>query len=258
MKQGAKITASVALAVVTIAAIPVYDFFIKDRLGTEQVLVVKEGQTVQKSDVLDNNNLVIQRRPKDQIPDGAITADQADKIAGKKASAVISGNSVLSKDIVDFDDLVPDKKKDEAIRPLTEDMLFAKPGSLRRNDTVNIYALTETQWGKVHHEEDNTSGDGSKTAKSTSLTDADIQNSNDPILKGVKVAYVKDSSNKEVQSSTEDGGEATASKQKQSNSDRLNATSTISELEVILSEKDFQKLMTQTVGEGKKLYITYQ
>ena len=61
--------------------------------------------------------------------------------------------------------------------------------------------------------------------------------------------YAKDSSNKEVVTDTE-------TKPKEEN-ERLNATGNISDLEVILNQEDFDKLMSAVIEQKNKLYITY-
>jgi hypothetical protein len=99
------------------------------------------------------------------------------------------------------------------------------------------------------------STDQTKKEDSASKTNGATPSTNDsnligttPFLKGVKVVYVKDSGNKEVVSPTDS----------KDPDKRLNATSTISDLEIILNEKDFSNLMNEVVGKGSKLYITYQ
>ncbi|MFP3490991.1 hypothetical protein R0K20_25750, partial [Staphylococcus sp. SIMBA_130] len=64
-----------------------------------------------------------------------------------------------------------------------------------------------------------------------------------------KVVYAKDSSNKEVVTDTK-------TKPKEENV-RLNATGNISDLEVILNQEDFDKLMSAVIEQKNKLYITY-
>lgn len=249
MGNKAKIGLSVGIFVLIAGGIVSYDAFLKDKINTEEVVVVKQGVTVKESQTLDNSVLAIENRPKTQVPDDAITSAQIDSIAGKTASVNVTGNSVLTKEQVDYDNLVPNKEDGEAIRPITADMLFATAGTLRRGDEVTIYALTENQWGEATH------SDNEQVVTDTN----DLVAKNEPILKDVKVAYVRDGSNNEVQNATQTQSESSTDAVSQSeNSDaRLNGTSTVSELEVILKEDDFQKLMTQVTGQGKKLYIVY-
>jgi hypothetical protein len=82
---------------------------------------------------------------------------------------------------------------------------------------------------------------------STSTEEKQILNT-EPFLKNVRVAYVKDSGNKEVVAAEEGANDDS----------RLNATSQISDIELILNEEDFTKLMTEVLSKGAKIYITYQ
>jgi hypothetical protein len=60
----------------------------------------------------------------------------------------------------------------------------------------------------------------------------------------VPVIYAKDGSNKEVV--TQDG-----------QTNRLNGSADINELELLLNEDDFKTLADAVMKDGKRLYITY-
>jgi len=258
MKPRTKIIVGIMTSVLTIGFILVYDFYIKERINTTEVVVVKAGETIRKSEQITEDKLMIERREKDSLVDGIIKADEMDSIIGYDAAQDIYGNSMLSKKMVDHDRMVPDPKIGEAIRPITQDMIYAKPGSLRRKDVVDIYLIygdgttsmeqngpsTVSSQDTSQKEEEQTNSDETKTSTSQQKTDINRE----PFLKNVRVVYVKDSSNKEVVSPSDS----------ESKDKRLNATSVISDLEVILSEEDFAKLMGEVLGKGAKLYITYQ
>lgn len=226
-------------ALCTIAFIFVYDMFLRDRIDSVEVVVVKANEEIQKSEKVTADKITTERRPKETLISNVVLAKDINSIIGIDSSQLIEGNSMISGNMLDVEEIVPNKEEGEAIRPITKDMIYAQPGSLRRKDTVDIYLVNKD--GSTNMTEDGPSSKSSKKseAASTSAT---------PYLQDVKVVYVKDSGNKEVVSATT---EETTEDQ------RLNATSTISDLEVILNDDDFKKLMDQVLGKGAKLYITY-
>lgn len=253
MKPGVKIALGVFTSLATAGFIFVYDFYLKDRIDSEEVVVLKAGEEILKSEIITEDKLVIERREKSSLIKDVVKAEEIDKIVGKDSKQDIMGNSMISTKMVDFDKLIPDSTKGEAIRPLTKEMIYAQPGSLRRKDTVNIYlvypdgttnlmengpavAASSTPDGEAPNEE--------KSAPSKEQTNNKLDTK--PFLKHIKVVYVKDSGNKEVVSAAEKGDQ------------RLNGSSVISDLEVILNEEEFTNLMNEVLGKGAKLYITYQ
>ncbi|MEK4671080.1 hypothetical protein [Niallia sp. FSL R7-0271] len=200
---------------------------------------MKATEEIQKSEKITADKITTERRPKETLISNVVLAKDINSIIGIDSSQLIEGNSMISGNMLDVEEIVPNKEEGEAIRPITKDMIYAQPGSLRRKDTVDIYLVNKD--GSTNMTEDGPSNKSSKNseAASTSAT---------PYLQDVKVVYVKDSGNKEVVSATT---EETTEDQ------RLNATSTISDLEVILNDDDFKKLMDQVLGKGAKLYITY-
>lgn len=275
MKPGVKIAIGVMVSFLTIGFIFFYDFYLKERIDSEEVVVVKAGTTISKTDRITNKHLAIERRPKASLIEDVVLAKDIDKIVGNDAKHDIVGNQMISMSMIDFDDLVPDTELGEAIRPITNEWIYAQPGSLRRKDKIDIYLVRPdgstnltlngptqivSAEETVESEEDietlentddtNTNENTESTDERTEQTPNNISIERKPFLQGVRVVYVKDSSNKEVVSSSEEG---TANQDK-----RLNGSSTISDLEVILNEADFAKLMEEVIGKGSKLYITYQ
>ncbi|MEI2356708.1 hypothetical protein [Mesobacillus zeae] len=250
MKPGMKIASGIFTSLATISLIFIYDFYIQDRIDSTEVVVVKAGEKILKSEQITEDKLVIERRGKEALIDGIVLAKDLDKVIGQDSKQDIVGNSMISTKMVDYDQLIPDASKGEAIRPITKNMIYAQPGSLRRKDVIDIYLVNNdgtTNW----------SFSGPSKVDSKELTPEEIlkpRKRSDivPFLKGVKVVYVKDAGNKEVVAAPEEKNNSVEADK------RLNGTSTISDLEVILNEKDFSLLMDQVVGRGAKLYITYQ
>ncbi|PMC36256.1 hypothetical protein CJ195_15700 [Bacillus sp. UMB0899] len=241
MKPKTKVTLGVLTFVTAAAFTPIYDIFIKDKIDSVEVVVVKPGADIEKSERLTENMFLIERRDKKDLIDEVLYPDDLPSIIGYDASQIIVSNSIVSKKMIDFDNLVPDASEGEAIRPIMSEMIYAQPGSLRRKDRIDIYLVDEA----FVKESNNTNVDGVREPE------ADASILKKPLLENVTVVYAKDSSNREV---TNEVGEGTA---KSSESERLNATGTISDLEVILNEEDFQKLMKEIIENKNKLYITY-
>lgn len=250
MKPSVKIGLGIFTSLATAGFIFVYDSYIKDRIDSTEVVVVKAGEEILKSEQITEDKLTIERRPKEALISDVVLAKDINKIIGEDAQQGIVGNSMISSKMVDFDHMVPDANKGESIRPINKNMIFAQPGSLRRKDVINIY-LVKTD-GSTNLQENgpskvNSSDTTNATDSSTAKTDSKSIKTK-PFLTGVRVVYVKDSGNKEVVSSSDSNTQ----------DKRLNATSTISDLEVILNEDDFTKLMNEVLGNGAKIYITYQ
>ncbi|MEH6988388.1 hypothetical protein [Cytobacillus firmus] len=251
MKPGVKIALGIFTSVATAGFIFVYDFYIKDRIDSAEVVVVKAGEEILKSENITKNKLVIERRPKEALIDDVVLAQDMEQIVGQDSSVNIVGNSMISTKMIDFEQLIPDETKGEAIRPITKEMIYAQPGSLRRKDSIDIYLINQDGTTNL-----TTNGAPEVTSETKAETDSKEADSKEeavvsvntkPFLKDVRVVYVKDSGNKEVVSATEGN----------KGDKRLDATSTISDLEVILNEEDFTKLMSEVLGKGARLYITY-
>ncbi|KZE68039.1 hypothetical protein AWM68_17875 [Fictibacillus phosphorivorans] len=256
MKPSVKIGLGIFVSLFTIGFIFLYDFYIKDRIDSEEVVVVKAGAQILKSEPITKDKLIIERREKSSLVEDVVYAADIDKIIGQDSKQTIVGNSMISTKMIDYEKLIPNADEGEAIRPITQKMIYAQPGSLRRKDVIDLYLvygdgttnLMENGPSKVTSEVTAKETDKETTVTSTtSLSAEEIKLNTKPFLKGVKVVYVKDSGNKEVISA----GEGNQDK-------RLNATSTISDLEVILNEEDFTNLMTEILSKGARLYITYQ
>ena len=253
MKPGVKIALGIFTSVATAGFIFVYDFYIKDRIDSAEVVVVKAGEEILKSENITKNKLAIERRPKEALIDDVVLAQDMEQIVGQDSSINIVGNSMISTKMIDFEQLIPDETKGEAIRPITKEMIYAQPGSLRRKDSIDIYLVNQdgtknlTTNGAPEVTSETKAETDSKEADSKDEVESNASVNTKPFLKDVRVVYVKDSGNKEVVSAAEGN----------KGDKRLDATSTISDLEVILNEEDFTKLMGEVLGKGARLYITY-
>lgn len=244
--QKIKIFLAVFVMLFTCFSVLGYEYF-KEKINNTEVVIVK-GAGIEKNEKLTKEMLAIEKRPKEALVKNFIPADKLHTILDKEAAQNIIENSVVSMDMLDNDHLIPDYTKGEAIRPIMQDMIYAKPGSLRRKDTIDIYIVDKQ---KLEDLNPNSFTSSKKEKASSEKTESFTK----PLLKDVKVVYVKDSSNKEVTDSVESDDQKN---QKNQEKGRLNATSSISDLEVILNETDFDLLMNEVVSKGNKLYITYK
>ncbi|MDD9309784.1 hypothetical protein PUS82_00365 [Cytobacillus firmus] len=255
MKPSLKIALGIFTALATIAFIFFYDFYLKDRIDSVEVVIVKPGEEIMRSERISEEKLMIERRQKKALIQDVVYAKDMKKIVGRDSTQNLVGNSMISHKMVDYDLMIPDPAFGEAVRPITNEMIYAQPGSLRRKDVIDIYLVNsdgtkipfqaQQQADAVETEASAESSDSNKDNSKANINKMDTK----PFLKGIKVVYVKDSGNKEVVSSSESKGKEDK---------RLNATSNISDIEVIMNEEDFTKLMDEVLTKGSKLYITYQ
>jgi hypothetical protein len=138
-----------------------------------------------------------------------------DDIIGLEAKHYIPSGTQLVSNYFDVSSLV--LKIDEKIMRLPDSWIHSFPDTLRRKDEVFIYAV------KSHKENSNTGG---ISIDNTTKLNKDDENKEIYLL-ATKVAYVKDNSNKEVNSLDDD---------------RLVGTSTISNIEIVIREEQFETL----------------
>ncbi|MDA6130889.1 hypothetical protein OSK38_26385, partial [Escherichia coli] len=106
--------------------------------------------------------------------------------------------------MIDFEQLIPDETEGEAIRPITKEMIYAQPGSLRRKDSIDIYLVNQDGTtnlitnGAPEVTSETKEETDSKEAESKEKVEINTSVNTKPFLKDVRVVYVKDSGNKEV------------------------------------------------------------
>ncbi|MFC0273779.1 hypothetical protein ACFFIX_20540 [Metabacillus herbersteinensis] len=251
MKPRTKITLGILTALTVMLFIPIYDLFIKDKIDSIEVVVVKPGKTIEKNEEITEAKLAVERRQKQSLIGDVIYAKEISEILGREASQVMVSNSMVSKKMIDYDLIVPNESEGEAIRPIVSDMIFAKPGSLRRKDTIDIYLISKDLIGNYTDTQATDSPSSAAPNEVSSKQKPKVSPSmlKEPLLKNVKVVYAKDSSNREVTNDSEEDAK--------NKNERLNATGNISDLEIILNEEDFQRLMNEVIQNENKMYITY-
>ncbi len=142
-------------------------------------------------------------------------------IIALEAKHFIPAKTQLVSNYFDISSLV--LKDDEKIMKLPDAWIHSFPETLRRKDEIFIYAVKSSYENSYNSSESNNAinSSGKRLISNKNSEDKKIY-----IMKSI-VAYVKDNSNKEV-SSLDD--------------DRLNASSVISDIEIIISEEEFEEL----------------
>lgn len=241
MKPIFKIILPILLAVCTAGAVIVWDVYFKDKIDSVQVIVVKEGKSIDIKEQITKDKLTIERRRREDLLDNPVLS--MDSIVGKYSKAFIAGNSMVTVDMIDYQDLIPDPKKGELIRPIPESW-FAPggvPSSMRRQDKADLYLIDNSvKTGSVPA--------GATSSQSTKNVIGRLVDK--PILKDVPVLYAKDTSGNEVVTNPEDKNSTTET--------RLTSTSQIKQLELILNEEDFHKIADACLGGQYSLYIGYK
>ncbi len=249
MRPSIKIALAVFIGLSAMGLNVLWDLYFGKKLESAEVLVVKAGEEIGKKEMITRDKIAVELRDKKDLVEGVIYAQDYSKVVGKDAGQLLIGNSMISESMIDWDELVPDPDKDEAIRPIPTDWIYAKPGSLRRKDRVDIYlvpnSLTkdETQdlieEGTVREVKD----DEEKVTE-----DKETAPQLKPILENIPVVYAKDGANNEVVGVKPEG---------QADDKRLNATGQITELELLLTNEQFYTLYDSVLYKKSKLYITY-
>lgn len=156
-------------------------------------------------------------------------------IIALEAKHFIPAGTQLVSNYFDISSLV--LMNDEKIMKLPNTWIHSFPETLRRKDEVFIYAI------KNSNENSNSSSESTDAIKSSNKrlnSNKDTEDKKIYIMKST-VAYVKDNSNKEV-SSLDD--------------DRLNASSVISNIEIVISEEQFETLRDY-VQDGYTFILMY-
>lgn len=261
MKKFIKIMVPVLYLVIGAGGLISFELYFKDKINTEEVVVAKKD--IHFKDKITNENIEIVSIKKDNAVKGVITPANVSSILNKNASINIRKGTQIYSDLVDQYDLIPNEKKGEFVAPIPKEWLFAVPGSLRRTYIADFYAIPDNQQAVIRSmAQQNDSGNNSKnnsnnnsnnsqgsinqTSNSTIVSnnsiDSYVMNFSTPILKNIRVASVKDDSNKEV----------TESKDNQDS-----ATGSVSSLEIIGNDRIIEILKKYT-QQGYKIYVVYK
>ena len=148
-------------------------------LDTKEVLVA--SRQIMPHELIDVKDLSVIRVPQDQVVPGALIESDWNTLVGKEALQLIEAGDQFTRNRVDKQSLL--KSPDLRIVEIPEKWLAAIPGSLRRLDTISIYAIPiEVQ------------------AYGGTLEEEQLRETYQKVLDGIVVAYYKDGGANEVQS----------------------------------------------------------
>ncbi|MDA8213564.1 MAG: SAF domain-containing protein [Clostridia bacterium] len=221
MKRYLNSIVSISLILGAIGAVILWEAYLDDLINTKEVVVATT--TLEKNAVIGKADVKLARIPIDQVPENAIT--DPNKTIGKETAFIIRKGQQIVTDTIDFEGIVPNS--DQVIVPIPKEWLVTVPGSLRRKDKVNIYEVPNKELAhKI-------------TADFTGLA-----GNNKPTISNVTVAYAKDPSNQEV-------------KPAEQSKLRIDATGTISDLELVLTDEQLNSLKLKAL-EGYKFIVAYK
>ncbi len=252
MSQRIKSIFGIILLVASIVGIYSWESWGRQRLTTKQIIVLSTD--VSANTLITEDMLTYSYRSMEHIIDNPVT-DKND-IIGKMSKGFIASNSALSQYYFEEADLIP--QEGEYIFQLPKSWIKSCPSTLRRSDDAYLYPILEKE---ERHENINdeseymeemekmySEGEGSEIF-SKHLMDGETEDAseNDSMeikpIKCLKIAFVKNQSNQEVQSVG-----------KQS---RINGTSSVASVELIATFSDIQ-LLEDYRKKGYQFMILYQ
>jgi len=209
------------LAVVLILAAISLVYFWETR-GREHFLyreVTVMAHSVEAGTIITADMLDVKSIDKGTIIEGAIVDKSS--IIGKKAAHFIPGYSQLSQTYFEDENIV--LKTDEYIFTIPEDWIITIPNSLRSGDIIYFYPV------KIPDEKDESkeTDGGTRNRSKEDISGIPEEGREDYILESV-VAYLKDSSNREVVTISEE--------------ERYDGSSKIASLEIIAELEDISYL----------------
>lgn len=236
MKTIMNVVLSVFFVAFGVSFVFAYEFYIKERIDTVQVVVASE--TIEfKGPITEENISIVNVKRGNEVENGVpVTAYKS--LIGKYASVKIEKGTQVYMDLIDTYNLVPDSSKGEFVAPIPKEWLYAVPGSLRRTYVADVYAINDKDTlmrnALLIHAQEQGEAEGSTTQTS-------IVPNAEPILKSVRVSSVKDNGNKEVRESTETS----------------DATGQVAALEIIANDEMLETI-TNAMNDGYKLYVVYK
>lgn len=249
MKRYLNTIVSIGLILGAISGIILWEAYLDDVINTKEVVVAT--RTLEKNAVIGKDDIKLAKIPIEQVPENAIT--DPGKTLGKETAFVIRKGQQIVTDTIDFEGIVPNS--DQVIVPIPKEWLISVPGSLRRKDRVNIYEVPDKELSRKATIQANRTSvikatESEQVSTNTLMSGqvyADFTGGagiNQPIISGVTVAYAKDPSNQEV-------------KPAEQSKLRIDATGTISDLELVLTEEQLSRLKLKAL-EGYKFIVAYK
>lgn len=209
------------LLILAVAFFVFWEFVGRNELLYSNVIVLKNG--VMKGTKITYDMLQYTKIDSQTLIKDCIT--NPDDIMGLEAKHYIPAGTQLVPNYFDISSLV--LKDDEKIMRLPDGWVHSFPETLRRKDEVYIYAVESVK----NSVDNNVFNSDNSQETNVNEVNSNIKASEQEkiYLMTTTVAYVKDSSNKEVDSLDDD---------------RLVGSSAISNIELVITEKQFEMLRT--------------
>jgi len=205
----------IGLCIIAVLGIYYWETFGRIEYTKRDVIVLSES--LKPLTIITKEDLVIVKRDISDLIDDPIT--NADDIIGKVSKHYIPAKVQLSQEFFEKDGLLPNEG--EYIFQMPSDWIASMPSTLRRSDDAYLYPVKKL------------SGD------------FDVDNTSDSAdpVKCLRIAFVRNQSNQEVQSVGD--------------SDRLDANSSISNIELIVTLEDIEQL-NEMRNDGYKFIVMYK
>lgn len=227
---------------------------------SEQVVKLKESTG--RNELITENSWYFDKVPKTTVIEDVIT--NPNQIIGKTTTEYIPYNAQLSPTYFEVPELITDK--DHLTLKIPNDWLYSIPNTLRSRDKIVFKEITsdvleveraadlnnDPSLMKEADPQDQKTADHKQTEDSTTEDIIPTYNNEDQTILSANageivlestVAYVKDSSNREVVSI--------------SNKDRNDGTSVIRDIEIVATLEEVQKLES-FIKKGSKFIIMYR
>ena len=237
MKRYLHVVISAALILGAAGMIFFWELYLEDRLNTVDVVVA--AKILEKNQEIKVGDVKIARIRSEQAVDNPIR--NVREVIGKETSQFIAKGNQFVEEMVDRYGLEPNS--DQLIYSIPKEWIYSSPGSLRRKDRVYIYAIPDEK-----RSTDGFSRQGNPQLMSFKSEGGGEGGSeggtSEPILEHIVVAFAKDSANQEVKPAT--------------NSDkRLDATGSISNLELVMTRKQYS-ILQQKYLTGFRFNFAYK
>jgi len=206
----------------SVGLIVFWETYLDDTINTISVVVA--AKNLEKNHVINASDVKIEKVKIEHAVEKPII-NTRDIIGKETAQYIPKGNQIVS-EMVDYYGLEPNKN--QLIYPIPREWIYSSPGSLRRKDRVFVYPIPDDRL--IH--------------RNNQQTPLIVHAASEPILKEIVVAFAKDSANQEVKPA--------------SNSDkRIDATGSINNLELVMTEEQYNVLETAFL-KGFKFNFAYK
>ncbi len=229
MKKAVYTITSIFLIVIAISGLFAWEFYFKDKVNKTKVYVATT--VLNPNTTIEPEHIKVELREISSLPPDYLT--DINEIIGKKAVFGLDVNDVISKAKVN-EIMITEGNK--GVFPIPNTWVAAVPGSLRTDDHVDIYIVADPALNR--------------TSNQNAFSEINNEESFDeflykPILRDIKVAFIKDSSNKGIKPIAGDD-----------ENERTDLTGYAYQLELFMDEYEFSVIQTSILA-GYKLLFAY-